>query len=180
MIVPSTRIFTAGEVETGAYLNSAVTNLGNFMLGKPVASLYTVNTQSFTASTTAAVTWATGSGGVIALNRDNGWSSSNATYYTAQTSGWYWITGGASWASTAATYKGTFLRLNGATAIQGSSTINGSASTTAQTNSVAFVYLNSGDYIELMGRAQGTTTALAAPAIGSTATAFLNLVWVSL
>jgi len=40
MIVPSTRLFSAGEVETGAYLNSAVTNLGNFVLGKPVCSLY--------------------------------------------------------------------------------------------------------------------------------------------
>ena len=180
MIVPSTRIFTAGEVETGAYLNSAVTNLGNFMLGKPVASLYTTNTQSFTSGTSAAVTWATGSGGVIALNRDNGWSSSNATYYTAQTSGWYWITGGANWASTAATAKGTYLRLNGSSNIQGSSNFNGSANATAQTNSVAFCYLNSGDYVELYGRCQGTTTALAAPIVGSTATAFLNLVWVSL
>jgi hypothetical protein len=180
MIVPSTRIFTAGEVETGAYLNSAVTNMGNFMLGKPIASFSTINTQSFTSGTNAAVTWLSASGGTISVSRDNNYSSANATFCTVNTSGWYWISGGASWASTAATYKGTWLRTNGSTVLQGSSNVHSTASTAAQTISNAFAYLNSGDYIELMGRAQGTTTALAAPAIGSTATAWLNVVWVSL
>jgi hypothetical protein len=180
MIVPSTRIFTAGEIETGAYLNNAVTNMANFMLGKPVTSLYTTNAQSFTSGSSAAVTWATGSGGVIAVNRDNSWSSTNPTRFSCNTAGWYWVSGGANWASTAATYKGTYLLFNNSTAIQGSSSINNVASTTFQSASNALVYLNNSDYVELYGRCQGTNTSLAAPTIGSTATAFLNVVWVSL
>jgi hypothetical protein len=179
MIVPSTRLFTAGEVETGAFLNSAVTNLGNFMLGKPVASLSTTNAQSFVSGTSTAVTWATGSGGTITVNRDNGWASANPTRYTAQTAGWYWIASGANFSSTAATYKGTWLQVNGATAVIGSSSISNTASTTFQSNSNGFVYLNVADYVELIGRAQGTNTPLVAPIIGTTATAFINVIWVS-
>ena len=39
MQLPSTRYFTAGEIETGAYLNAAITNLGNFLLGRPIAQI---------------------------------------------------------------------------------------------------------------------------------------------
>jgi len=179
MIVPSTRYFTAGEVETGAYLNASVTNLGNFLLGRPIASIYTTYAQSFTAGSSAAITWASGSGGVLAVNRDNGWSATNATRYTVGTAGWYWINAGANWSASAATYRGVYLYVNGGTAVPGSSTLS-YATTIVQTNCTGFVYLNAGDYVELFGRCQGANTALVAPTIGSTATAFINLVWVSL
>jgi hypothetical protein len=96
MIVPSTRIFTAGEIETGAYLNSAVTNMGNFMLGKPVTFLRQTANQSLTVSAYTAITW-----GVADVNRDNNWSSSANTLWTCNTAGWYQFAGGGSFASTA-------------------------------------------------------------------------------
>jgi hypothetical protein len=101
MIVPSTRIFTAGEIETGAYLNSAVTNMGNFMLGKPVTFLRQTSNQSLaTASTVYAIAWS-----VADVNRDNNWSSSANTLWTCNTAGWYQFAGGGSFASATSTSR---------------------------------------------------------------------------
>lgn len=176
MIVPSTRLFTAGEVETGAYLNSAVTNLGNFMLGKPIAQLTSIATTSITAGTTGvAIPFASEN-----IDRDNGHSTTvNTSYYTAQTAGWYYVQGSASFASTAATSRGTALKVNGTTIVAGSTSSIGIANAGFVSSSSALVYLNVGDYIELWGYAIGTTTALAAPALGSVQTAVMNVVWVS-
>jgi len=179
MIIPSTRYFTAGEVETGAYLNSAVTNLGNFMLGRPIAQLTTANTTSITAGTTGlAITWTSSN-----INRDNSWSSgTNPTRYTAATAGWYYIQGSASFASTTATNRGTWIAKNGTT-VPGSYSNTGIASHQFTSNSSAFVYLNgSTDYVELFGFCLTTATALAVPPAGSpaTITAQMNLLWVSL
>lgn len=179
MIIPSTRLFTAGEVETGAYLNSAVTNLGNFMLGKPVAqAVTTVTTQSFTAGTAAAVTFAS-----APISRDNNWVVGSPTRLTINTAGWYWLNGGVHWASTAATARGTYLLISGTTAVNGSNSVTTSASVTFQSNSNGFAYLSVGDYVELFGRANGTATTPANPAStlgsGSSVTAFLTAIWVS-
>ena len=175
MIIPSTRVFSAGEVETGAYLNSAVTNLGNFMLGKPICSMYSTSTQSFASGTDAAVTpW------TEVVDRDNGHDTiTNPSRYTFQTAGYYWIAGGANFTSTTATYRGTYFRLNGSTAIQGTSSFLSVASVGFASTSCALAYFSVGDYIELMGRVQTTATTLVAPPAGSTATAWFDVVWVS-
>jgi hypothetical protein len=109
MLVPSTRLFQAGEVETGAYLNSAVTNLGNFMLGKPIAQMRQTVAQTFTNSTAAAVTFTTED-----VDRDNGHSNSvNTSRYTAQTAGWYRISGATSFASNTTGVRAAYWYLNG-------------------------------------------------------------------
>ena len=175
MIIPSTRLFTAGEVETGAYLNATITNLGNFTLGKPICSMYSTSTQSFASGTAAAITpW------TEVIDRDNGHDLvTNPSRYTFQTAGYYWISGGANFASTTATYRGTYFLLNGTTAIQGTSSFLSVASVGFASNSSTLAYFSVGDYIELVGRVQTTATALAAPPAGSTATAWLSIVWVS-
>lgn len=181
MIVPSTRYFTAGEVETGAYLNASVTNLGNFMLGRPVAQLVTSTAGgNAVAATTAVAIPFTSSN----INRDNAWSSgTNPSRYTAATAGWYWVSGSMSWANTALTYRSSFLRTNGSTAVPGSTfTILGSSTAGSQTTtSNGFVYLNgTTDYIELIAYS-GTATTLGTPPSGTAAqTACLTVVWVSL
>ena len=43
MIIPSTRLFTAGEVQTGAYLNNGITAMSNFALAKPMFEAYQAN-----------------------------------------------------------------------------------------------------------------------------------------
>lgn len=179
MIVPSTRLFTAGEVETGAYLNSAVTNLGNFLLGKPIAQIITtVTTQSFAIGSAAAVTFAS-----APINRDNSWVVGSPTRLTANTAGWYWLSGELYWANTAATVRGTYLAVNGTTPVNGSNCVTSVASVYFQSISNGFVYLNSGDYVELWGRANGTATTPANPASvlgsGSSVSASLTAIWVS-
>lgn len=98
MIVPSTRIFTAGEVETGAYLNSAVTNMGNFMLGRPITLLRQTAVQSpnFTSATYTALKWSSAD-----VNRDSNWSSGTSTLWTCNTAGWYRFAGMTSFSSVA-------------------------------------------------------------------------------
>ena len=180
MIVPSTRIFTAGEVETGAYLNSAVTNMGNFMLGKPVAQLTSTATTAVTLTTATPIPFS-----VANLNRDNSWSSAtNPSRYTAQTAGWYFVQAEIHWAALAGTYRACYLRKNAAaTGVAGSlHQILGSATASQTTHCASLVYLNgTTDYVELIG-VSGTTTALAASSIvgAPTTTANMNVVWVSL
>lgn len=98
MIVPSTRVFTAGEIETGAYLNSAITNLGNFNLGKPVTLLRQTSAQSpnFTASTYTALNWS-----VADVNRDNNFATGSPTLWTCNTAGWYRFAGETSFSAVA-------------------------------------------------------------------------------
>lgn len=184
MQVPSTRYFTAGEIETGAYLNASVTNLGNFMLGRPIASLTTSTTGTAIATTGTAITFTTS-----IINRDNAWSSStNPTRYTAATAGWYFVTGYVCTTNNAAVqYRNVWFRTNGTTPV--STSLNTLLTTAGQTNNLVqqttgFVYLNgSTDYIELMA-ASSTATTLAAPtgnaAHGISVSASMSLIWVSL
>lgn len=147
MLVPSTRLFQAGEVETGAYLNSAVTNLGNFMLGKPIAQMRQTVAQTFTNSTAAAVTFTTED-----VDRDNGHSNSvNTSRYTAQTAGWYRISGATSFASNTTGVRAAYWYLNGSQlsltqAVTRSTLIAGIMSLIMPT---ILQYLNVGDYMEL-------------------------------
>jgi hypothetical protein len=178
MIIPSTRYFTAGEVETGAYLNASITNLGNFMLGRPIAQLTTAANTAVAAVTAVPIPFTASN-----INRDNAWAAgTNPSRYTAATAGWYWVMGSVNWANTALTYRTSFLRTNGSTAVAGSTgTVLGSATAGSETTtSQSFVYLNgTTDYIELVAYS-GTATTLGTPPAGSAQTATLNLIWVSL
>jgi hypothetical protein len=178
MIVPSTRLFTAGEVETGAFLNSAVTNLGNFVLGKPITQIICATTPVVIAANTIVPIQFTG----FIVNRDNSWSNVNNTRFTAQTAGYYYLTGQLQWAATTATTRSAYFRTNGTTNITGSLEQKIAAQTTAQpttTTAQCLVYLNVGDYVELIAYSGTATTlaALATPAFPNTAT--MSAIWVS-
>lgn len=161
MIVPSTRIFTAGEIETGAYLNSAVTNMGNFMLGKPVTLLrQTANSSTLTAGAFTAISWS-----VADVNRDNNWNSGTATLWTCNTAGWYRFAGGTSLSSVATTVTNRrnawFKTPSGGSAAQLSYGANAdrasviSAVTSMPAQSVS-VYMAVGDAIDLRVLTDGT------------------------
>ena len=174
MIIPSTRVFTAGEVETGAYLNATVTNLGNFLLGKPIGLFYSTAATAVAATTNVAIPF-----GFEIVDRDNGHSTTvNTSRYTAQTAGYYHIDAGLCWATTAGTYRICWLQVNGSTRVVGSlAEVNATAGGTAMTTKTnSMVYLSVGDYVELIAYS-GTATALAA--VLGDATAFMNVVWVS-
>ena len=175
MIVPSTRVFTAGEVETGAYLNSAVTNLGNFMLGKPICEMYSTVATSIPANTITPIPFAN-----EVIDRDNAHSTSTSTtVYQAQTAGWYFFSGVIHWAATAGTYRLSFFRIGSTTPVYGSYMQQaGTSQASVSTTSNMLYYMNVGDTIELVGLS-GTATTLAAVGLTNTITASMSVIWVS-
>jgi len=174
MIIPSTRLFTAGEVETGAYLNSSITNLGNFMLGKPIAQLRQTAAQTLTTGNNAAVTFDTED-----IDRDNGHSTStNPSRYTAQTAGWYFVTGAIAYTGNATGARVARFQVNG-------TSLNAGAYITAFTLNTQpliapvsnFTYLNVGDYVEII--ANQTTGASLNTYVTAPYQSFMSVIWVS-
>lgn len=175
MIIPSTRLFTAGEVETGAYLNSAVTNLGNFMLGKPIATVRQTSAQALTTSGTAyALLFDTED-----IDRDNGHSTStNTSRYTAQTAGWYYVFGQASITGNVTGSRVAGIRVNG---VAGNISQQISAYTLNANTWTApvsgMVYLNVGDYVEIW--ASQTSGASLNTYVVAPYQSFMSVIWVS-
>lgn len=152
MIVPTTRLFQAGEQLTGAQLNQTVTSLGNFLLGKPIAQLVQAVAQNIATGTDVACTFTTEE-----IDRDNGHSNStNTSRYTAATPGWYRLSGNATFsASSAGTFRQTQFRKNGTTLLNGAHRFRPGSLSAASNISipapVTMVYLNgTTDYVELI------------------------------
>jgi hypothetical protein len=161
MIIPSTRIFTAGEIETGAYLNSAVTNLGNFMLGKPITVLrQTANSSTLTAGAFTAISFS-----VADVNRDNNWNSGAPTLWTCNTAGWYRFAGQTSLSAVASAVTNRrnawFKTPSGGSAAQlayGANVDRASVNNlaTAMAAQSVTVYMNAGDAMDLRVLTDGT------------------------
>lgn len=174
MIVPSTRIFTAGEVETGAYLNSAVTNLGNFMLGRPIAALRQTVAQTFTTGVGSTITFDTED-----IDRDNGHSlTTNTDRYTAQTAGWYWVSGSVSFVGNATGTRSAALYKNGTILNTSQNRVFVNAATNALVPTSALVYLALNDYITIQGNQNSGGNLNSVVTAGTQSC--LQLVWVSL
>jgi hypothetical protein len=183
MIVPQTRTFTAGELETAAYLNSSVSAVGNFLLGKPVFSAYSTATTALSATATLLPL------ANETIDRDNGHSTvTNTDRYTSQTAGWYFVSGAIGLAGNAAAttdiLRTRSLTINnngsaGGGAVGVGRLISSTASVTVTAEISTLMYLNVGDYISLQAYCgTGATGTLAAmPYTG--ATAILNVIWVS-
>lgn len=174
MIIPSTRLFTAGEVETGAYLNSAVTNLGNFMLGKPIVYLRQTAAQTLTTATNAVLAFDTED-----IDRDNGHSTStNTSRYTAQTAGWYYIQGSASFAGNITGTRIARFLVNGTALNAGGNitayTLNTNTNVLPINN---FTYLNVGDYVEI--QVQQTSGGNLNTVVTAPNQSFMSAIWVS-
>lgn len=175
MIIPSTRLFKAGEIETGSYLNSSITNLGNFVLGKPICSMRQTVAQSLAVSgTDYALTF-----NVEEVDRDNGHSTTtNTNRYTAQTAGYYYFDAKASFTGNATGTRSARFRKNG-TNIQDSGMITPYA---LNTNACVlplytFVYLAVGDYVEIiLNQSSGgaLNTSVASPYQSN-----MTVIWVS-
>ena len=175
MIVPSTRLFSAGEIETGAYLNSAITNLGNFMLGKPILQMNQTVAQSIPNTTWTAITFT-----AEVIDRDNAHSTTvNTSRLTAQTAGWYFISGRVQFAANA-----TGQRLSGWT-------INGTQISTNRYPTITIasipataladsrlIYLSVNDYLELVAY-QDSGGALNTQIASPTESCGVTAIWVS-
>lgn len=173
MLVPSTRLFQAGEITTGAYLNSGVSNLGNFLMARPITVLTTNAVQSIPTSAYTAIQFQ-----VETLDRDNAHSTTtNTDRFTAQTAGWYQFSGVIAFAANAAGYRRLYWQCsNGGMAgafhqTSGLNIVQGIPATTV------VHYLNVGDYVTLSGW-QDTGAALNTVASGGVFSS-MNAIWLS-
>ena len=177
MIIPSTRVFTAGEIETGAYLNATVTNLGNFLLGKPVFSAYQSTVQSIPNNVYTALTFTS-----EIVDRDNGHSNTvNTGRYTANTAGYYLFNGVAQFAANVTGYRAVLWHVNGAFPTTGNYTQTSStlsAGVIASVTAVPFLqYLAVGDYVDL--RVLQTSGAALNTVVTSGIASSMTAIWVS-
>jgi hypothetical protein len=177
MIIPSTRLFTAGEVETGAYLNATITSLGNFVLGKPVFSAWQSTAQSLANNVYVPLTFTSET-----IDRDNGHSNiTNTSRYTAQTAGYYLFNGVIQYASNVTGARRALWQVNGTAPTGGGGFFQTSSTLIAGTASVVappfFYYLAVGDYVELNAfqNSGGALLTVAAGGVFST----MSAVWVS-
>ena len=131
-------------------------NLATYLAGRteaggsrrPLARLLQTVAQPISNSSSTAITFDT-----EGVDYDDGHSTiTNTSRYTAQTQGWYLITFDLTWQANGTGSRTAFLRTNGSAQVQGSvAQVPGSS--TGQTEQVgsALVFLNVGDYVELMG-----------------------------
>ena len=179
MLVPNTRLFAAGEVLSGAILNQTVTSLGNFLLGKPIASLYQTTTVTSVGTTATVIGF-----DAETIDRDGGHSTSTQnSRYTAQTPGWYRVSGTVVFDTSTNLVWTVYLTKNGsANPVTGSynrlrlgASAGGGLSVPMSTT---LVYLNgSTDYVELTA-VVGTIAVNTAISAGNTSN--MSLEWVSL
>lgn len=175
MIIPSTRLFTAGEIETGSFLNSSITNLGNFLLGKPVAVLRQATAQSLAVSgTNYTLTFDTED-----VDRDNGHSiSTNTSRYTAQTAGYYFVAGQASFAGNVTGSRIARLSVNGTLVNYGAKITSSTLNTNACILPVeSLLYLSVGDYVEIS--VNQTSGAALNTFVTAPYQSFMSIIWVS-
>lgn len=177
MIIPSTRLFKAGEIETGSYLNSSITNLGNFLLGKPVFSAWQSVAQSLPNNTYTPITFTS-----EVVDRDNGHSvTTNTSRYTAQTAGYYLFNASIQYAANVTGTRRAFWYFNGAAAPNGGGFFSTASTLTAVTATVIapplLQYCAVGDYVEITGL-QNSGAALSTVATGGVFSTF-SAIWVS-
>jgi hypothetical protein len=83
LIIPSTRLFTAGEVQTGAYLNNSITAMANFATNSPLCvASRTVTAQGIFANIDTAINF-----NVESIDNDNMHSLSSLTTSATAISG---------------------------------------------------------------------------------------------
>lgn len=154
MLVPTTRLFQAGEQLTGSMLNQTVTSLGNFMLGKPIAFLYQTTAMSVTTTNTAIKFEAE------TVDRDGGHSTtSNTSRYTAKTPGYYKVSGVVVYDNPGAQMVSALVGKNGSIVAGGETRVLGQSNYQAVSSPAVLVYLNgTTDYVEIYGRVATTAT----------------------
>lgn len=142
----------AGELVTAAFMNANIRDAGNFFLGRPLAVLRQVTTQSVPNNAWTPILLDTED-----IDRDNAHStSSNTSRYTAATPGYYWLAFTLVFLANATGRRGVRMMLNGTDTAQGSAgrTVINAATAGFDTGMSAggAEFLNgSTDYFEVVG-----------------------------
>ncbi|MEY9937286.1 hypothetical protein [Streptacidiphilus sp. MAP5-3] len=167
--------WNVGDVATAALLDAQLYTGLTFLLNPPMFEA--VQTATGTLITSSASSWTpinfADAAGIIA-DTYGGWSSSTPSRYTAQTPGWYWVSGTICFPNNATGNRGIRIAKNG-NAVQGTGTLVGGAASgqdTAIATPLRKIYLNgTGDYIEVHGT-QTSGSSLTTAIAGDVDTAF--------
>lgn len=109
--VPSYRTWVVGEIVTAAFMNTNIRDSGLFLIGTPFAEVFQAVAQSVANATFTAATFDS-----TLVDSDGGHSNAtNNTRYTGKTPGWFYFSGGASFAGGATGSRATQWAKNGAT-----------------------------------------------------------------
>ena len=150
-VVPPTHTVTGGPA-TSSEMNAYFRDPINFLLARPLCDVYSVAVQSIPNNVYTALTFDTefvdrdpsGSGGHS--------TSVNTSRFTAVYAGYYGVIGAYTYASNAAGFRGAVIALNG-TQQDRTRRIGppASAATSGHITVAGTVFLNVGDYTEIMG-----------------------------
>jgi hypothetical protein len=135
-------------------LNAQLYSLATFLLNPPMFEAIQTSTKTTVPTGTS---WTplnfADSAGILA-DTYGGWSSSTPSRYTAQTPGWYWVSGGVCFTSNSTGNRGVRIAKNGSGYSGGGTIIGGAAASqdTAIPTPVRKVYMNgTTDYVEIHG-----------------------------
>jgi hypothetical protein len=146
LAVPIPRTFGPGETEVASYLNAGVRDAVNFLTGPPIAQLVQATVQSVPNAAVAVVLFDSS-----VTDSYGGHSNTlNNTRYTAQVSGWYFVSGIVGFAANSTGVRVARLAKNGTAVIYfdaWSAAVVTNNATSAGTSGILF--LAAGDYVEL-------------------------------
>ena len=144
--VPSTHVFSAGEVVTDTTMNNSVSAPLNFLLARPICQARQTVAQSVANNTSTAITMDSEDVDSSGMHS----TSSNTSRLTAVYPGWYQVSSGVSAAANATGFRMTTFKVNG-TFVAGSAsnaTAVGAGASHRQPGRTMLVFLNVGDFVE--------------------------------
>lgn len=174
--VPNEGNFLPGVAAVSSFLNGNIRDAINFLINKPHAVLYQATAQSLANATPTPITFDS----QLADNYAGHSTVTNPSRYTAQRAGWYVASGLVNFAPNATGWRLGNFRVNGSAYVLASQpavmAITTAGINTAVSVGAVRVFLNVGDYIELLGN-QGSGGALNTQTGGAPNDSGMSIVW---
>lgn len=146
--IPSPPTFTVQQKLTAALMNTNVRDAINFLTAPPLCVLTHSATQTLTTATVTPIVFDTEATDTDGMHS----TASNTSRITAVTAGYYLVAGHIPFAANATGGRHGWLSLNGTTTrIAWASATSVTAATITSLAMSGAVFLNVGDYVELMG-----------------------------
>lgn len=154
LAVPVPRTFVVGEYETASFFNANVRDGLTFALNPPLASLYQ------TTATTSLSGWTLLSFDASTVDSYGGHSATtNPSRYTAQVAGWYLCSGEVCFSSSQTTgFRSAAFQVNGTRYLGSAQDLAASPDSTNIAPATTPIFLNAGDYVEMVGYSSVATS----------------------
>lgn len=145
------RTWTVGEQDTAAKMNQDIRDNGLYLYSPPKVLVYNSAAQSIADNTLTAVTFNTEAHDTDTIHS----ATSNTSRLTIVTAGYYHVKGQVSWAASTASYRMAQIRYNGSTILGQALAHPVQAAGVATIHELSKdLFLNAGDYVELMVKHQ--------------------------